>query len=221
MVTCAAALLTLRGEARGITERGLWGACKLQRGFCDMQLAFLCDAACFACGPAFLPTNAVHPCSWYNKAPAMTLPSPPLFAGTPLEPSKRRLVVWLSGAFVLSIPINFGLLAWGAWVVEAGDGSCWSSDDKKMPGALTRSAAAVHMVCWCSWLFLTAQLGEAQGLVCSHVLAAMRCCTCCFRLFSAVPTCDPTRVLMHATASLAPPAATIFFGGLGVPVGQL
>lgn len=53
-------------------------------------------------------------------------------AGTPLEPSKRRWVSVLSHAYLLSLPLNAGLLAWGGWVVEAGDGTCWSSGNKKM-----------------------------------------------------------------------------------------
>ena len=55
--------------------------------------------------------------------------------GTPLEPSKRRWVTWLSYAYLASLPINAGVLAWAGWVVEAGDGSCWSSGDKQMPAS--------------------------------------------------------------------------------------
>lgn len=65
-----------------------------------------------------------------------THPTPPHRPGTPLEPSKRRWVDRLLCAFALSLPINAGLLAWGGWVVLAGDGSCWSSGDKSMPNSI-------------------------------------------------------------------------------------
>ena len=66
---------------------------------------------------------------------------PPSFPppGTPLEPAaKRRLVGPLSSAYLLSLPLNAGLLAWGGWVVLAGDGACWSAGQKSMPNSSER-----------------------------------------------------------------------------------
>lgn len=57
---------------------------------------------------------------------------PPRPAGTPLEPSRRRWVGRLLDAFVASLVLMTGCLAWGGWVVLAGDGSCWSSGSKSM-----------------------------------------------------------------------------------------
>lgn len=73
-------------------------------------------------------------------------PPPPCsvaLAGTPLEPSKRRWVSRLSYAYLASLPLNCGLLAWAAWVVEAGDGSCWSSGNKSMPATIVFGAIGV------------------------------------------------------------------------------
>ncbi|KAL4440381.1 hypothetical protein ABPG75_003382 [Micractinium tetrahymenae] len=57
--------------------------------------------------------------------------------GTPLEPeSKHRWVRRLSYAYLASIPVNIGLVAWADWVVRAGDGSCWSSDNRSMPSSV-------------------------------------------------------------------------------------
>ena len=39
-------------------------------------------------------------------------------------------------AYLASLPIAFGVLAYAAWVVEAGDGSCWSSGSKKMAATI-------------------------------------------------------------------------------------
>lgn len=139
---------------------------------------------------------------WFTHAIACASPPPPpLVSGTPLEPSKRRWVVWLSGAFLVSIPINFGLLAWGAWAVESGDGSCWSSDDKKMPGAC--AAGPVPLSVHRFVILYT----PAWGAYFPH-LTLTRCCNrpLARSLGLPVPRCS---------------AATIFFGGLGVPVGQL
>lgn len=57
--------------------------------------------------------------------------------GTPLEPaSKRRWVDVLSYAYLASLPLNVGLLAWACWVVRVSDGSCWSSGDRAMPTSI-------------------------------------------------------------------------------------
>lgn len=73
-----------------------------------------------------------------DSCPAQTCrfrPCPP--PGTPLEPaSKRRWVGRLSHAFLASIPVNIGLVAWADWVVRAGDGTCWSSDNRSMPSSV-------------------------------------------------------------------------------------
>ena len=116
---------------------------------------------------------------------------------------------WLSAAFLVSIPINFGLLAWGAWVVEAGDGSCWSSDDKKMPGTLPRSACLAcnrwhwrpSVVCRAGWLCVCCPLWLQLVLLLWHHTQLSKSAGAAY--------------LSHCIA------ATIFFGGLGVPVGQL
>ena len=103
-VTCAAALVSLRGEPA--LARSAHIELRLQRSG---------HAACRQTAPR-IPLPAVRA------------------AGTPLEPSKRRWVTWLSYAFLASLPVNAGLLAWAGWVVEAGDGTCWSSGNKKMAG---------------------------------------------------------------------------------------
>ena len=42
----------------------------------------------------------------------------------------------LLDAFLLSLLVAAGTLAWGGWVVLAGDGACWSGGAKSMPNSI-------------------------------------------------------------------------------------
>eukprot|EP00887_Chlorella_sp_A99_P004647 scaffold4.g4647.t1 len=88
--------------------------------------------------------------------------------GTPLEPSKRAWVSRLSTAYLLSLPVNAGLLAWGGWVVEAGDGSCWSSGDKAMPATIVFGAIGVMVGQAVGVLLSYHQLGDVRPGVWWH-----------------------------------------------------
>jgi hypothetical protein len=105
--------------------------CPRQRCLFSLRL----NVCCHSRGgplPTALPSHHCH---------NATDPAAP--AGTPLEPSKRPWVTRLSWAYLSTLPINAGLLAYSAWVVLAGDGSCWSSGNTSMPATIVFGAIGV------------------------------------------------------------------------------
>lgn len=69
---------------------------------------------------------------------ALTLAAPALlpFAGTPLEPSRRRLLQSVSYAYLASLPINVGLLTWVRRWDWAGSGLALAVGPARSPRGL-------------------------------------------------------------------------------------
>lgn len=65
--------------------------------------------------------------SW--RSSGLTTPcNPPMHAGTPLEPSRRRWQPLVSEAFLVSVPAALGFMGYSVWALLQTDDSCWSTD---------------------------------------------------------------------------------------------